>query len=93
MATSNQFQWNSNKAYGIVAQEVGQLAPVEYEIRDPEPSAIAFHTGGLNSDEMLRIAPDGFYVRGVKIPVDDNEAQAVYQAFQQWLTWTQLNRV
>lgn len=43
-------------------------------------------TGG--GAEMLRIERDGFYVRGVKVPTDDNEAKAVYEAFKQWLSWT-----
>ena len=43
-------------------------------------------------EEMLRIAEDGFYVRGVKVPVDDKEAEAVYNSFQQWLAWAQLRR-
>jgi hypothetical protein len=42
--------------------------------------------------EMLRIAEDGFYVRGVKIEQDEKEAQTVYKAFHQWLTWATLNR-
>jgi hypothetical protein len=44
------------------------------------------------NEDMLRIAPDGFYVRGVKVPVDDNEAITVYNSFQQWLAWAQLQR-
>jgi hypothetical protein len=54
-----------------------------------EPSNIV-----LNSDmtEMLRIAKDGFYVRGVKIEQDEKEAEKVYNAFHQWLTWATLNR-
>lgn len=50
---------------------------------------ITFNT---NSDEMLRIAKDGFYVRGVKIEQDSEEAEKVYNAFHSWLTWTTLNR-
>lgn len=48
----------------------------------------------LNSanDEMLRIARDGFYVRGVKIEQDECEAEKVYNAFHAWLTWATLNR-
>lgn len=42
------------------------------------------------NEDMLRIAPDGFYVRGKKVPVDDNEALTVYNSFQQWLAWAQL---
>jgi hypothetical protein len=47
---------------------------------------------GLTGDEMLRIAKDGFYVRGVKIEQDEREAEKVYNAFHQWLTWATLNR-
>jgi hypothetical protein len=42
--------------------------------------------------EMLRIEKDGFYVRGVKVPVDDKEAIAVYNCFNEWLAWNQLQR-
>ena len=45
-----------------------------------------------NSSEMLRVAKDGFYVRGVKIDQDEKEAEKVYNAFHQWLTWATLNR-
>ncbi len=42
--------------------------------------------------EMLRVARDGFYVRGVKVTQDDKEAETVYNAFKQFLTWAELNR-
>ena len=42
-------------------------------------------------DEMLRVAKDGFYVRGVKVEADEKEAKAVYEAFKQWMTWAILN--
>ena len=44
---------------------------------------ISLSAGG---DEMLRIAPDGFYVRGVKVPAGKKEAKAVYNAFKSWMT-------
>jgi len=44
------------------------------------------------NSEMLRISPDGFYIRGVKIPQDEYEAEMVYKTFHQWLTWATLNR-
>jgi hypothetical protein len=44
----------------------------------------------FGGDEMLKITPDGFYVRGVRVPVDDKEAETVYNAFKQWLVWAQL---
>jgi hypothetical protein len=50
---------------------------------------ITFEASGEN---MLCIKPDGFYVRGIRIPVDDREAQAVYNSFQQWLVWAHIQR-
>ena len=55
---------------------------------DTKPN-IVFNT---TSDEMLRIEKDGFYVRGVKVQQDEHEAENVYKAFHQWLTWATLNR-
>jgi hypothetical protein len=42
-------------------------------------------------DEMLRVAKDGFYVRGVRVEADAKEAKAVYEAFKQWMTYAILN--
>jgi hypothetical protein len=50
---------------------------------------IVFNTG---DNEMLRIAKDGFWVRGVRVAQDEGEAESVYRNFQQWLVWAQLNR-
>jgi hypothetical protein len=44
------------------------------------------------SAEMLKIGPDGFWVRGVKVEQDDKEAETVYNAFKQFLVWSELNR-
>lgn len=44
------------------------------------------------NSEMLRIASDGFYVRGVKLEQDEKEAEKVYNAFHAWLTWATLDR-
>ena len=43
-------------------------------------------------EEMLRVSPEGFWVRGVRVQQDDTEAQAVYNAFKAWMTWAQLNK-
>lgn len=53
----------------------------------PHSDSVILQAG---NEDMLRIAPDGFYVRGKKVPMDDNEALAVYNSFQQWLAWAQL---
>lgn len=52
-------------------------------------SNITFHS---EQNEMLRIAEDGFYVRGQKLNVDENESRAVYKAFKQWLVWAALSQ-
>jgi len=43
-----------------------------------------------NQTEMLKVAEDGFYVRGKKLDIDDNEAKHVYLAFRQFLIWSAL---
>jgi len=42
-------------------------------------------------EEMLRVAEDGFYVRGVRVEADEKEAKAVYEAFKSWMTYAILN--
>jgi hypothetical protein len=58
----------------------------DFEARQNSLTMIA---GGC---EMLRVANDGFYVRGEKVPADDKEAEIVYNAFKQFLTWAEMNR-
>ena len=43
-------------------------------------------------EEMLRVSPNGFWVRGKKVEQDDLEAQIVYNAFKAWMAWAQLNK-
>ena len=77
-------------SYGFEAQEVEQLIPEgAYSFYDPEPNNIVCMAGGT---EMLKIGPDGFWVRGIKVAQDDKEAETVYNAFKQFLTWAELNR-
>ena len=56
-----------------------------------EKSNIIFTTGN-DATEMLRVEKDGFYVRGVKVPADENEAATVYKAFKRWLVEAELRR-
>jgi len=42
--------------------------------------------------EILKITEDGFYVRGKKVPADENEAAAVYKAFKEFLVYHALTR-
>ena len=62
---------------------------VEYKFHEPEPTAITFNTG---VDEMIRVDKDGFYIRGVRVPADAQEAETVYNAFKQWLVWANLQQ-
>lgn len=64
---------------------------VEYEFADArtQPNTITCLAGG---EEMLRVGPEGFWVRGVKVEQDDQEALAVYNAFKQWMVWMSLQR-
>lgn len=93
------FQWKSSTAFddqfevGFEAQEIGTVIPnatigvsPEYEARQ---NSLTMYAGGT---EMLRVGPDGFYVRGERVPADDKEAETVYNAFKQFLTWAELNR-
>ena len=71
-----------------------QMVDGGYVIRDPaqQTNVIAFNAGGDSQNEMLRISPNGFWVRGVKVEQDEHEAQAVYEAFKQWMSWNYLER-
>ena len=42
--------------------------------------------------EMLRVSPEGFWVRGVKIEQGPDEALAVYNAIKQIIMWDTLKR-
>ena len=63
--------------------------PIMYEFHDPEPNNIVLNAG---NEEMLKVTKDGFYVRGVRVEQGPEEAQQVYEAFKQWLTWGSLTR-
>lgn len=77
--------------YGAVPPD--STAPT-YTIRDAnsDPGSIVMYTGGQGPDEMLRVSKDGFWVRGVKVPQDDKEAETVYNAFLQWMSHMALTR-
>jgi hypothetical protein len=60
------------------------------EMRLVEPkNTITCMSGGA---EMLRVSPEGFWVRGQKVEQDDKEAEVVYNAFKSWMSWAQLNK-
>ena len=45
-----------------------------------------------DNTEMLRVGPEGFYVRGVKVEQGPNDAEAVYNAIKQMVMWDILKR-
>jgi hypothetical protein len=61
--------------------------PVTFEL--PKNNNVTMIVSG---NEMLRVAEDGFYIRGKKVPVDDKEAATVYNAFKEFLVWSRLSR-
>jgi hypothetical protein len=86
--------------HGIIAQEITEAFPKMFVIDGAQPTPvlsvtsppennIVFHS---SKAEILRVAEDGFYVRGVKVPVDEEEAAAVYRAFKEFLVYHALTR-
>ena len=66
---------------------------VTYTLREElPPSSITLNTGKNNDSEMIKITDNGFWVRGVRVPQDDKEAETVYNAFKQWLAWANLQQ-
>lgn len=63
--------------------------PPSFYIEGPAEKSIVLQCG---NEEMIRIAEDGFYVRGVRLEQDDKEIKEVYNCFKEWLTWSALNR-
>jgi hypothetical protein len=53
-------------------------------------NTITFCAGNPNT-EMLKVSPEGFWVRGMKVTQDDKEAETVYNAFKAWMMWAKLN--
>lgn len=64
--------------------------PMIHVNASPEDGSGANITFYTNQDEMLRVTSDGFYVRGKKLDIDDNEAASVYKAFRKFLIWSAL---
>lgn len=65
----------------------GSYSPAMTVTSPPDNTIVLYGAG----EEMLRVAEDGFYVRGVKLEQDDNEIKEVYNCFKQWLEWSVLN--
>jgi hypothetical protein len=62
-------------------------------MNDVKPNNIVFKTNTNDiHTEVLRISPEGFYVRGVKVEQGPEEAVAVYNAVKQMIMWDTLRR-
>ena len=81
------YQYDPN--YGAVPEKVITAPGGPYTMRsDNLPNTITLRSG---AEEMLKCNTEGFWVRGVKVARDDKEAEVVYNAFKEWLTWATLN--
>ena len=66
---------------------------MDNKFKDLEPNiGLDNFIGKSDTQEMIRITPEGFWVRGVKVPADEHEAQAVYNAFKRWLVESEMRR-
>ena len=65
----------------------------EYDDDGIEKNAITFRIEANDPPEVLKITPQGFWVRGVKVKQDENEAQVVYEGIKAWLNETQRIKV
>ena len=73
----------------VVATWVQDDAIAHYDFHEPKTNNIVCNVGAT---EMLRVSEDGFYVRGVRVEADDQEAATVYNAFKEFLVWGRLHR-
>lgn len=82
-------QWYWEDEYDIIVNEEWDEA--FYNTKTTYNETITFTSSTGENSEMLRVAQDGFYVRGVRVEADPDEAAKVYSAFKQWLAWTALS--
>ena len=89
MGDESQWYWNDWKDYQY---SVKKDLNVEYELWEntPKNNTVIFNAG--TDDEMLKITPDGFYVRGVAVEQGPGEAEAVYKAFKEFMTWAIISK-
>lgn len=89
MGDEKQWYWNDWKEYQY---KVKKDLNVEYELWEnlPKNNTVIFNAG--IDDEMLKITPDGFYVRGVAVEQGPGEAEAVYKAFKEFITWAIISK-
>lgn len=61
------------------------------ELGTPENDSIVF-TPGHSHNEMLKVTKDAFYVRGVRVEQGPGEAETVYNAFKEFMTWAIISK-
>jgi len=76
-------------SHDAVMEEMKKHSNWQTKRNSTDPNTITCLAGGA---EMLKCSPEGFWVRGEKVPQDDTEALIVYNAFKAWMTWAQLNK-
>lgn len=80
---------------GVIAEEISTVLPgavfIDTQAMEAARNTITFNAG-TPSTEMLKVGPNGFWVRGVKVEQDEQEAKRVYEAFKAWMMWAELNK-
>lgn len=100
MATNTEPAWYQNMISsgagkpplntGAGAEDVLVAPGGPYTLRNETPNnSITCSAGGV---DMLKVSPEGFWVRGIKVEQDEQEAQAVYEGFKAWMMWAQMTR-
>ena len=96
MATNTEPKWYQDmmkygKDYNYTPTAIAEGMP-PYTVRDAneEPNTITLRSG---SEDMIKCNTEGFWVRGVKVAQDDKEAEVVYNAFKEWLTWATISDI
>lgn len=73
-------------------KEIIQMSDIGLVGQEVKSNISFVNTINQEQTEMLRIGPDGFYVRGKKVPVDENEGLAVFKALKRFLVESELRR-
>lgn len=82
--------YNKNTSWETIVRDLEDFQARRPKVNAPEETSnITCIAGNV---EMLKVASDGFYIRGVKVPQDDKEAETVYNAFKSFLMWAELNK-
>ena len=82
--------YNKDTTWETIVRDLEEFNNRQPKLNAPEETSnITCIAGDV---EMLKVAQDGFYVRGVKVPQDDKEAETVYNAFKSFLMWAELNK-